>query len=302
MSRPSVGIREQWVNEVERRHSAGPFCRKSPAAERRKSPAATPRAFALVLMTALLIGGFIGCSGSGGPFAGVGRPALRIGVSPNYPPMAFERDGEIVGVEADLARIVGDALGRRVVFERHPFTDLLDVLVRGDVDVVMSGMSVTPERSARVRFTQSYMQVGQLALIRTSDIARFGRTQLIRRPGVRIGYQRGTTGERFVATELSLARSFAFEDIDSGVRSLRAGRIDYFVHDAPTIWRLAGDPRSRDLQGLYHPLTEEHLAWAVRQGDTKLHALLDATLEHLKREGRIEPIVDRWIPVRVTIR
>ena len=96
--------------------------------------------------------------------------------------------------------------------------------------------------------------------------------------------------------------NISFEGVDAGIRSLRAGRIDYFIHDAPTVWRLAGDPTSRDLQGLYHPLTEEHLAWAVKPGNAKLLALLDATLAHLKREGLIEPIVDRWIPVRVTIR
>jgi polar amino acid transport system substrate-binding protein len=95
--------------------------------------------------------------------------------------------------------------------------------------------------------------------------------------------------------------SFAFDDVDSGIRSLRAGRIDFFVHDAPTVWRLAGDPTSNDLQGLYHPLTQEQLAWAVRLGDTNLHALLDATVSHWKREGLITPIVNRWIPVRVTL-
>jgi ABC-type amino acid transport substrate-binding protein len=43
------------------------------------------------------------------------------------------------------------------------------------------------------------------------------------------------------------------------------------------------------------------LAWAVRLGDTQLQALLNATLAHLKREGAIDPILDRWIPVRVTV-
>ena len=254
------------------------------------------------LLIGCLIAVWTGCAGGDGPFGGSSRSALRVGVSPNYPPVVFERDGEITGIEADLAKLVGDTLGRRVIFERYPFTELIDALERGEIDVVMSGMSITPERAERVRFTEPYMQVGQLALIRTSDIARLGRTQLIRRSGVRVGYQRGTTGEQFVATQLTRARSFAFEDVDSGIRSLRAGRIDYFVHDAPTIWRLAGDVKARDLQGLYHPLTDEYFAWAVRRDDTSLLALLDATLAHWKREGVIVPIVDRWIPVRVTIR
>jgi ABC-type amino acid transport substrate-binding protein len=255
-----------------------------------------------ILLLVLLATAWTACAGRDGGFGAMGRTPLRVGVSPTYEPVIFEKDGEIVGIEADLARRVGEALGRRVVFERRPFPELIDALERGEVDVVMSGLSITPERAGRVRFCEPYMQVGQLALIRSSDMARFGRTHLLRRLGARIGYERGTTGERFVATRLTGSRSFAFDGVDAGIRSLRAGRIDYFVHDAPTVWRLAGDPTSRDLQGLYHPLTEEHLAWAVRPSDTKLLALLNTTLAHFKREGLIEPIIDRWIPVRVTLR
>jgi ABC-type amino acid transport substrate-binding protein len=229
------------------------------------------------------------------------RPPLRVGVSPTYPPVIFEQDGKIMGIEADLARFVGDALRRRVEFERFEFHELIGALERGEIDVVMSGMSITSERSERIRFTIPYMKVGQLALIRSSELVRLGRKRSIHRSGARIGYQRGTTGEKFVANKLVRATSFAFDSVASGIRSLRAGRIDYFVHDSPTIWKLAGDPRSNDLQGLYRPLTEEHLAWAVRQKDQKLLTLLDTTLSHWKREGLIEPIINRWIPVRVTL-
>lgn len=242
------------------------------------------------------------CINLNGPFGDLGRSPLRVGVSPTSPPIIFEKDGEILGIEADLARIVGNALNRRIVFERYAFPELIQALERGEIDVVMSGLSITSERAERVRFTKPYMQVGQLALIRSSDIARFGRIHLMRRVGTRVGYQRDTNGERFVATQLLRSRSFAFDDVDAGIRSLRAGRIDYFIHDAPTVWRLAGDVTSRDLQGLYRPLTEEHLAWAVRTDDVELHARLEATLADWKRRGLIEPIVDRWIPVRVTLR
>jgi len=233
------------------------------------------------------------------------RPAgrvLRVGVSPTHAPMVFLEDGELVGVEADLARALGERLDRRIVFERYADDALLRALERGDVDVVMSGLSITPERAARVRFVAPYMQSGQLALIRSADLARFGRIHVLRRPGARVGYELGTTGERFVATELARATSFGFDDVEAGLRSLRAGRIDYFVHDAPTVWRIAGDPAQRDLHGLYQLLTDESLAWAVRTGDTALAARLDAEVAKWKSEGGIEPIIDRWIPVRITVR
>lgn len=257
---------------------------------------ASRRPLLRTLLLALLLAGFA-CASPGGPR---GR-ALRVGVAPTYPPVIFEQEGEIVGIEADLARGLGDRLGRRIVFERLAEAELLDALERGDIDVVMSGLSITPERAQRVAFVAPYMEAGQLALIRSADLARFGRIQTIRRSGARVGYVAGTTGEQFVATELSRATSFGFDDVEAGLRSLRAGRIDFFVHDAPTIWRVAGDPQQRDLHGLYQRLTLEELAWAVRRDDAALKKDLDTTLEQWKREGGVEAIIDQWIPVRVTI-
>jgi ABC-type amino acid transport substrate-binding protein len=240
-----------------------------------------------------------GCANSGLSFGG--RP-LRVGISPDYPPVIFEVDGEVVGIEADFARLVGKSLGRKIVFSRYAFPELLDALERKEVDVVMSGLSISPERAERVSFTTPYMDVGQLALIRSRDIARFGRIQGTRRAGARVGYQVGTSGEAYVANSLPRSASFGFKSVEDGLRSLRANRIDYFIHDAPTVWRVAGDIRQRDLHGLYRPLTEEQLAWAVHPENTQLRSLLDATLAHWKREGIIDPIVQRWIPVRVTLR
>lgn len=253
-----------------------------------------------VLFLALLLASPIALPGCRSNDAPRGRP-LRVGVAPGFEPVVFERDGEIVGIEPDLARDLGERLGRRVVFERFAEAALLGAVERGEVDVAMSGIAVTPERAARVLFTTPYMQSGQLALIRAADLARFGRIHTLRRPGARIGFETGSTGERFVATELARATSFGFDDVADGLRSLRAGRIDYFIHDAPTVWRIAGDPAQRDLHGLYQLLTDEALAWAVRRGDGALKAQLDAAIAAWQQDGRIEAVIDRWIPVRVTV-
>ncbi|MFO0689741.1 MAG: transporter substrate-binding domain-containing protein [Myxococcota bacterium] len=268
-----------------------------PLALRLPTPRTLLHRILLLVLTGFVVAGVSGCISGKAPR---GHP-LRVGVAPSFAPVVFEQDGEIAGIEADLARALGERLGRRVVFERLAESQLVGALDRGDVDVVMSGWSTTPERTSRVLFATPYMQSGQLALIRAADLARFGRIHTLRRPGARVGFQTGSTGERFVATELTRATSFGFDDVEAGLRSLRAGRIDYFIHDAPTIWRIAGDPAQRDLHGLYQLLTDESLAWAVRRGDGALKAELDSAVAEWKQDGRIEAVIDRWIPVRVTV-
>ncbi|HTO56355.1 MAG TPA: transporter substrate-binding domain-containing protein, partial [Pseudomonadales bacterium] len=70
--------------------------------------------------------------------------------------------------------------------------------------------------------------------------------------------------------------------------------------DAPTIWRISGglENHDPDLRGLYRPLTEERLAWAVRKDDEALRERLNQTLLRWQEDGQAEAVLDRWIPVR----
>ena len=98
-----------------------------------------------------LVGWVLASCANLGP-AGFSEPALRVGVSPDYPPVIFERDGEIVGIEADFAHRLGSDLHRPIEFVEIPFPDLLDALEAGEIDVVMSGLSSTPDRASRVLY------------------------------------------------------------------------------------------------------------------------------------------------------
>lgn len=230
-----------------------------------------------------------------------GPAPLRIGVAPDYPPIVYRDEQGLYGVEPELARMAAEALNRRAEFVVLDRAELIPALEQGRIDVVMSGMSITPERAERVRFTGPWLRVGQLALIRRADLARFGQPAAIHRPGVRVGFVADTTGETYVRTRLPRSESYAFDTPEDGVRSLRAGRIDFFVHDAPTIWHFTMGPDDDDLIGLFRPLTEEYLAWAVAREDAALQQALDALLAEWRAEHRLAPVIDRWIPVRVEV-
>jgi len=235
--------------------------------------------------------------------AGWKAPAeIKVGITPNYPPLAFERDGRIVGVEPDLAEAVGKVLGSKLVLTPIAWEDLPDALASREVDVIMSGVSVTERRKKTVAFTRPYLTIGQMALVRTDDLSRLAEPGALDRTGVRVGVQRLTTGAAYARAELNKATVVEFGSADSGIEALREKRIDAFIHDAPTVWRLTSrfdsDP-SRTLAGLYRPLTKEELAWAVRRDEAAtLGAALDAALAKLRADGTLEQVLDRWITVR----
>ena len=132
----------------------------------------------------------------------------------------------------------------------------------------MSGMSVTPRRSELVSFATPYLQVGQMAIVRSADESRFLSTDAYDQDGVRIGFERTTTGSKYVLETMKSAKPVEYASKEDGLEALRTSKIDIFIHDAPFIWRTTGSPLapSTGLSGRYTPLTEEYLAWAVRKG------------------------------------
>lgn len=252
---------------------------------------------ATILMGLVLAASWLGCASQHTSSGDL----LRVGITPNYPPIVYRDDQGLIGVEPELGRLAAQAIGRRPLFVEMEFGDLIPSLERGEIDVIMSGMSITDGRAQRVLFTEPYMRVGQLALIRANDLSRLGQPGALRRHGARIGYVAGTTGEELVTRELAGAESYAFDTPADGVRSLRAGRIDFFIHDAPTVWRITMQDDGRDLLGLFRPLTEEYLAWAVSPDDPQLKGQLDQVIDDWRANDQLEPILNRWIPVRIQV-
>lgn len=232
----------------------------------------------------------------------VAAEGLKIGMSPDYPPLVYKQKGAVVGIEADNAVAVSKIMGLDMTLVEMPFAELIPALQAGKIDVIMSGMSVTAERADKVLFTDPYMVLGQMAILHTDKVARFSKPWSIYAEGVRIGVEPGTTGEIYAREELIDARIKQYADAEAAFAGLRKDEIDLYIHDAPTSWQLATSGENADLISLYTPLTNETLAWAVRKDDGAMAAALNDALTTLKGNGTLRYVLNRWIPVTVEVR
>jgi polar amino acid transport system substrate-binding protein len=226
---------------------------------------------------------------------------LKVGIATNFPPVAYSQDGRIVGIEADNVRALEGLLAQKFHMVEMPFVELIPALTAGKIDIIMSGMSITAGREKLVRFTQPYINAGQMAILHKDKIARYSQPWSIYEKGVRVGVEGGTTGAAFAERELLTAKIMFYESPEAGFQGLRNDQIDLFVHDAPTSWQLATTREDDDLISLYSALTEEQFAWAVRKDDEALAERLDAALRRIKRNGTLRYILNRWIPVTVEV-
>jgi ABC-type amino acid transport substrate-binding protein len=241
-----------------------------------------------------------GCSTSRSRAATTALPAeLKIGITPNYPPLALKEDGKLKGVEVDFAQLLGKQLGVKTTLVELRWEDLVPALLDGRIDVIMSGMSITAGRTEYVDFTVPYMTVGQMALVRKVELPRRREQEAIDQPDVRVGVIQNTTGDYWARRTLKSSTVMGFTSVDEGVEALRGDRIDFFISDAPTIWQITSrHSENADLAGIYRPLTTEYLAWAVRQDDNALRHQLNTTVLLWEQNGQLADILDDWISTR----
>ncbi|XOV88646.1 MAG: substrate-binding periplasmic protein [Pseudomonadota bacterium] len=234
--------------------------------------------------------------------AAVAEPApevapLRVGVSAEFEPIAFVVADELQGIEIDFARMLAARFERPLQIKTYAFKDLLDALVNGEVDVVMSAMSITEERKARVRFTEPYMEVGQMAIVRREDASEYGGPQGLAKPGLKVGVHQGSTGEAYVINNLEKANLIAYEGVERGLAGLREGEVDVFIHDSTTSWQLSRSFVNDNLMSLNRFLTRESIAWAVRKDANELQTAIDLVLKDMKSRGQVAEVIQKWLPV-----
>jgi polar amino acid transport system substrate-binding protein len=225
---------------------------------------------------------------------------FRIGIAPHYPPLAYKFRGELVGVEVDFATQLGKELDKQITFVETPWSELIPALLEGKIDIIMSGMSATEERAKLVSFAEPYMHIGQMALVRARDQAAFSNLERFFDTTSRVGSVSNTTGEQVAKVIFSQAKLVPQPTVEDGVAALRQGVIDVFIHDAPTVWRIGGNPGETQLIGLYWPLSEEPLAWATRKSDVPLQFALSQRVKDWKLSGRLQQLMSRWISLRIT--
>jgi polar amino acid transport system substrate-binding protein len=226
---------------------------------------------------------------------------LRVGVSPDAPPLIFKQNGDITGLEAELANELATYLNKKAVLIELPWQDQIPALLANRTDIIMSGMSVTPARLYEVAFAEPYFKSGLMMLAR--DLHKYAfiqnaETAFAQSITWNVGVIKGTIGERFINeknTGVKAIRTFANQD--QALRALVDGGIDVLVHDAPMILAMAVRHQQEGVKPLPFMFNENYLAWAMRKDDPAMTASVNAFIRQANQDGRLPAIIKRWIPL-----
>ena len=205
-----------------------------------------------------------------------------------FPPYEYYEDGDIVGIDVEIAKEIAAKLGMELQIEDMAFDAIIPAVTSGKADFGAAGMTVTEERQRSVEFTDTYANSNQVAIVKEdSDIT--GSDALA---GKIIGVQLGTTGDA-LATEIKDATVERYNKGLEAVQSLTQGKIDAVVIDQATAEAFV--KKTEGIKILEEKMSEEEYAIAIKKGNMELVEKMNEAIKELKEEGKIDEIVAKYM-------
>jgi ABC-type amino acid transport substrate-binding protein len=273
-----------------------------PRAPRASRPT-RPGLAALSLVAALLtgcLGGSVG--GSRSPAAEdavhriVASGRLRVGTSGVQPPLNMKnRAGELVGLDIDLARALADAMDLELELIERPFDALIPGLERGEFDLVISNLTITPARNAQVAFAGPYLISGATLLTREELLDDFEKSAALDSAERTFGARTGSTSEALIRDAFPKARLVTTNDLSELLPKVRSGELDGLFSDLPYVrFMLARNPDA-GLAEVPMPFTTEPIGVALAPGSPLLANLVQNYLNTLEYTGLMMQMKTYWL-------
>ncbi len=213
-----------------------------------------------------------------------------VGVSPDNPPYEFVQNGQITGFDIDLINEISNHLGKKIELKNMDFHSILAGLSTRNIDIAISGLSITPEREEKVDFSIPYFSTKIAVLYRADDKLSSAKDL---KPSNVIGAQLGSTWN-IIAHELAEKYDFKISSLSSNlmlVEDLKAGRVDAVILE---------NSQATKFMEIYPNLSKfilneftSSFAIAMPKKSPNKEAI-DAAIKILKNNGKITKLSKKW--------
>ena len=223
------------------------------------------------------------------------RGELVVGTMGNMPPLNMTaKDGEIFGLEPDLARLFAEAMNVKVRFVTKPFNELLPALQSGQVDMVLSGMTITPERNRKVAFIGPYFISGKAFLTKIKTIAYADEATDVNNPNTKLVALKGSTSQAFAEALLDKTTLFTTATYDEAVDMVLQDKVQAMIADYPICVVSVFRYPEAGLLSVVTQLTYEPIGIAIPANDPLLMNWTRNTLNNMEGSGLLDELKLKW--------
>ena len=211
-----------------------------------------------------------------------------------YPPFEGKDDaGEPTGVSVDLMKAFGEYIGREIKIENTAWDGLIPSLQTGTADLVISSMTIRPDREEQVDFSDPYANALLAVLVNKNTDA--SSIEDLNQAGMKIAVKSGSTGHLYAESNLQNAELMALPDESACVMEVAQGRADGFIYDQLTIYR-NWQNNLDTTEAIFIPFQEpEKWGIAVQKGNSELLEQVNAFLKEFREEGGYDKLEETYL-------
>ena len=222
------------------------------------------------------------------------RGRLIVALEPEFKPFEYvDESGTLVGFDVDLAHILAAEMKIDVEFMRVKFESIMATVLTGKADLILSGMTATPERALKLSYSDPYFHTVTCLLVskqRASDVKGIAD---LNRPGRVVAVKQGTTGDVAAHKRCPKAKIVSYPTENAAALEVAQGRADAFLYDQRSIENHQAQHAGSTF-AILTPVTVEPYAIACRKGDPDTVAWLNLVLHHLRLDGRLKDLYEKY--------
>ncbi|HDJ5158480.1 TPA: ABC transporter permease subunit [Staphylococcus aureus] len=218
------------------------------------------------------------------------RGELRVGLSADYAPMEFEHTvngkTEYAGVDIDLAKKIAKDNNLKLKIVNMSFDSLLGALKTGKIDIIISGMTSTPERKKQVDFSDSYMMAKNIMLVKKDKVNEYKDIKDFNNK--KVGAQKGTEQEKIAQTEIENASITSLSRLPDVILALKSGKVEGAVVEKPVAEAYLKQNPKLGISNVKFNEEEKDTVIAVPKDSPKLLSQINKTIKEVKDKGLID--------------
>jgi polar amino acid transport system substrate-binding protein len=222
------------------------------------------------------------------------RGVLKVGMDIFQPWAMKDKNGKLIGFEIDVATRLAKDMGVTVEFIPTAWSGIIPALLTGKFDVIIGGMTITPERALQVNFSAPYDFSGMSIVAHKKLAAGFNSLESFNSPDVQIAVKLGTTAASAAKKFFPKATIRMFDSEPLAYQELRNGKAHAVVGNAPRPAYEAVDYADSLFLPVKGTFTKEPIGFAVRKGDPDTLSFFNSWITIVGLEGWLQERHNYW--------
>lgn len=199
-----------------------------------------------------------------------------------FAPYEYYKNGEIVGVDIDIAEEIAKELGKKLVVKDVAFDSIINEIKTGKADFGAAGISYSEERAKQVDFSINYSTSKQVVIVKNNSSI----TSTNNIINQKIAVQLGSVADTYVTNNYKTASVIRQKKYLAAIQDLKDSKVDCVIMDElPAKEILKNNP---GLKILEDELAQDSYGMIVKKGNTELLEAINTVLERLVNDGTID--------------